>query len=704
MPTKIRLGNPKIHMELQIHSDFSLSLLGVSTPARETSQLKSEEKVPAAPPLSLQITGESSLAHHGYQQTAGSRQFQYEEREEYQNHLGKKVEISLSSQNDIQAVWHLQFFNDISVFRSWVTVINCGEKPLGMESVSSFLYRGLCREGALPLHQKTKILVPYHSWCEEVQWKSFSLNQLGLSQMPIDGHRCQGFGISRYAYGNFGSWSTCGHLPVGIVQDTETNEAWFWQIESSCGWHTEYQIAPSGQLTVGLYGPTENESHWWKQLQPGEQFTTVPVAFGVVSDADTLSAACQQLTLYRRAIRRLNEDNLRLHLVFNDFMNCLEGDPTEDREYPLIDCAAKLGAEYYCIDAGWYDKGFWWDRVGEWRESSERFPNGLRKVTDYIRSKGMKAGIWLEIEVIGAACPLAQKLPDDWFFCRHGKRHIDHGRYLLDFRNPEVLRFATEIIERMMDDYGIEFFKIDYNVTTSIGTDYQSDSCGDGLLEHTRALYRWYDELYRKYPHLIIENCGSGGQRMDYGLLSRHSLQSVTDQTDAYYNACIAANAASALTPEQAGIWVYPYQDTAEHVVFNLINGILLRPYLSGQVCSLSESSLQIMQEGIAVYREIRGELKDSLPCYPLGFSSPDTPVIVYSAVCRQRAFLAVFALKELSVKIPLCFPKEVASVKQLYPAAPDCEFYWEDRLLSVTLPALKTARLFELLWKEDEK
>ena len=51
----------------------------------------------------------------------------------------------------------------------------------------------------------------------------------------------------------------------------------------------------------------------------------------------------------------------------------------------------------------------------------------------------MVMGLWLEIEVMGVACELANKLPDDWFICRHGKRHIDNKRYLLDFRSPEVL-------------------------------------------------------------------------------------------------------------------------------------------------------------------------------------------------------------------------------------------------------------------------
>ena len=65
------------------------------------------------------------------------------------------------------------------------------------------------------------------------------------------------------------------------------------------------------------------------------------------------------------------------------------GNPTTAKELPLIDAAHKAGCEYFCVDAGWYADGFWWDNVGEWLPSKERFPNGLEEVMDYIRSKGM---------------------------------------------------------------------------------------------------------------------------------------------------------------------------------------------------------------------------------------------------------------------------------------------------------------------------
>ena len=77
-----------------------------------------------------------------------------------------------------------------------------------------------------------------------------------------------------------------------------------------------------------------------------------------------LDEAVGALTQYRRAIRRKNQDNEKLPVIFNDYMNCLFGEPTTKKELPMIKRAAEMGCEYYCVDCGWYSAGHWWDSVG----------------------------------------------------------------------------------------------------------------------------------------------------------------------------------------------------------------------------------------------------------------------------------------------------------------------------------------------------
>ena len=222
--------------------------------------------------------------------------------------------------------------------------------------------------------------------------------------------------------------------------------------------------------------------------------------------------------------------------------------------------------------------------MGEWQVSRRRFPDGLKAVTDYIRERGMIPGVWLEPEVMGANCRLVREVPAEWFFIRHGRPVYDRSRLQLDYRNPEVRAYMDSVIDRLVREYGVGYIKMDYNIEPGPGTEIRADSFGDGLLEHERAYLEWLDQIFERSPDLAVENCASGGLRMDYAMLSRLSIQSTSD-TDNYMNyPVIAANAAAAVTPEQAAVWSYPMihdtwkdeEDSREETVFNLISSMTL--------------------------------------------------------------------------------------------------------------------------------
>lgn len=685
-----------LHVSFGVREDGVVELLDFSRTAEKEITF-SDDPEPVYPLLEVQVTGKTTRGMHAEKHNMGSASLDFR----YRSHAvtprsdGEELIFELETDYGLAARYHMRFFTGIPAVRVWTELENRGSKPVGLEYVSSFIYQGLCSGGKRPYYKKADIYTPNNGWCCEAQWQKRSAAELNLGGMMVDGFNCPGSGNNRYWYGSVSSWSSCEYLPMGLAADRETEEIYCFQIESSGQWLAEYGSGVGGRLYLALSGPTESEQGWWKNLKPGEAFVTVPAAFGMVRG--DVSEAVSVLTHYRRAIRRENTDDRLLNVVFNDYMNCLMGDPTEEREKPIIDAAAALGCEYYCLDAGWYDKGYWWNRVGEWKESPERFPGGLKALCDYAHSKGLKMGLWLEIEVMGIACPLAAELPDSWFVCRHGKRRMDNGRYLLDFRNPEVRRYCRGVVDRLIRDYGVDYFKVDYNVTMGHGSELDADSGADAMLEHYRCLHQWYRELFRDYPELVIENCGSGGQRMDYGMLELLSLQSTSDQTDYLLNSYIAANVASAVAPEQAGMWVYPYEDNAEHVIYNMVNGLLLRPYISGMVWKLSEENLALLREGIALYKEIRKDIREGVPFFPLGFSGARDKVLAYGVRNGSVAYLAVFAPGKDKAKIPLSFAEKVTRVSVLYPSDGRCDYSLEKEMLRVKLPQKRAARLFRL-------
>ena len=326
------------------------------------------------------------------------------------------------------------------------------------------------------------------------------------------------------------------------------------------------------------------------------------------------------------------------------------GDPTEEKELPLIDAAAAAGCEYFVIDAGWYGEQNedWWSTVGLWQPSKTRWPRGIRFVLDRIREKGMIPGLWLEPEVAGKRSALAAK-PDSWFFMRHGQRVVKNGRLLLDFRNPEVRSYLDGVIERLVKEYGVGYIKMDYNTDTLEGTDQNADSFGQGLLEHNRAVLSWLDGLLDRYPELVIENCGSGGGRMDYGMLSHTQIQSCTDQEEYLRMPAIATGASAGVAPSQLALWSYPLKDAdADQASFNMVNAMLLRIHQSGHLAALTPEAAANVKEGIRVYKEIiREHIPKAVPFYPLGMPDVTDSVkpIALGIRSPDRSFVAIWRI-----------------------------------------------------------
>ncbi len=382
-----------------------------------------------------------------------------------------------------------------------------------------------------------------NSWMAEGRWSARSLRSEALADIVRDPHHH--VARSRHAVTSTGSWSTGERLPVGVLVEPSTPYALGWQIEHNGPWHYELGENRRGGY-LALSGPTDQEHQWSVELTADQPFTTVPVSLVAGTDRDSVFAA---LTRQRRALRHRRPVDARMPVVFNDYMNTLMGDPTTAKLLPLIDAAADVGADYFCIDAGWYADGDWWNTVGAWQPSSTRFPNGLGEVIERIHSRGMVPGLWLEPEVIGVRSPIATELADDAFLTRHGQRVANSGRYLLDLRSAAARKHLDATVDRLVGEYGVGFFKFDNNTVTGPGTDKGGTSLGHGLLEHNRALLSWLDDLQARHPDLLIENCASGAMRMDYAMLSRLHLQSTSDQQHPLLYASITAAAPAAVLP-----------------------------------------------------------------------------------------------------------------------------------------------------------
>jgi alpha-galactosidase len=686
----IQLYENDLYLDITVTEDGDVRLYNLSP-----SPLVGPEQGSFFRLLEVQGTGFNQNDHHGSKHTGtqpGSL-FRYVVHTISRNQYGNKLELK-QKWRGLSVVSHLQFYDDIPVVRSWTELENYSEQEdFPLEHISSFVLTGLCRGGGSARDDGGIFHIPHNTWFGEAQWKAYAIQEIGYNTVHPD------FSLKRIALSSAGSWPCSEHLPMGGYENIDGCGTFVWQIETAAAWGWEVSDI-GGELYLQIYGPSFQESGFFRRLKQGERFQTVPCAIACVNGG--FQEGIQALTKYRRAIQRKSADNQSPSVIFNDYMNCLMGDPTTEKELPLINAAADAGCRYYCVDCGWYDDGPWWDGVGQWLPSKARFPNGIHEVLDHIRARGMIPGLWLELEVMGIECPLIKKIPKDWFFQRNGLPVIDHSRCQLDFRNPEVIAFANGIIDRLVREYGVGYIKMDYNINAGAGTDRNTDSAAAGLLEHTRAYLGWLDNVFNRYPELVIENCGSGGMRMEYSLLSRHSIQSVTDQTDYLRMAAIACNCMTAVTPEQAAIWSYPLADgDIEETVFNMVNAILLRIHQSGHLANLKEDRIRYVKEGIAYHKSICNQLKEGLPFWPLGLASLSDEFLCAGIACETTFYLALWCTGEsggtFAMPIPAALGKEYR-VRCAYPEDLPIPVKWElqKSMLTVTMKG-KTARILEL-------
>lgn len=635
------------------------------------------------PLAEVQGTGYNHNDHHGSKYTLCSpgTELRYKNHSLTKNAEGDLFELVQETEDiEVRTCW--QFYDSVKAMRAWTEITNIGEKEFPLEYVSSFALTGIGHDEAGNAGDYS-MAIPHSTWSGECQWKINTMHELGYDAVFESS-------MKRIVRSSTGTWGCSEHLPMGSF--IQKDGAMTWQIETSGSWTWEVSDL-NNQLYVRLSGPTWTDHQFLKYLAVGETFVSVPCAVGFGADFDQSIA---ELTRYRRLIRRPNADNEFPSIIFNDYMNCLMGDPTTERELPMIDAAAEAGCKYYCVDAGWYDDGPWWDGVGQWLPSKRRFPGGLKEVLDYIRAKGMIPGLWLEIEVMGLNCSLAKEVSDDWFFQIGGRRVIDHGRYQLDFRNPEVVAHANSVIDRLVKEYGAGYIKMDYNINAGVGTQLNADSAGSGLLEHNRAYLAWIDDVFARYPELVIENCSSGGMRMEYSLLSRHSIQSVTDQTDYVKMACIACNCMTAVTPEQAAIWSYPLSEgDEEETIFNMVNAMLMRIHQSGHLVELSEPRRKLVHEGLKCHMSIVNKLKTGVPFWPIGLGAFGDQFLCVGIRCEGEAYMAVWHTTdgEEDIEIPV---KGYSNAEAIYPAAYAPVMSLRDERLRVKLKGI-SARLLRL-------
>lgn len=413
-------------------------------------------------------------------------------------------------------------------------------------------------------------------------------------------------------YGGLGSHPVKRWFPFGCVEDREKKVFWAAQVGINSSWQME--LSRDGDCYSFSGGMADSEfGGWQKNVETGACFRA-PKAYISVGK-ESLWDTCQKLTgMFHKYVDRQPKIEQTLPVIFNEW--CMSwGKPEESTLIRLADKLKETSAAYLVIDAGWsrQPEGVTdpQEGNGDWEVDEKQFPKGLKYVSEELKERGIRTGIWMEFEVTTKGAKVHGKDWDD-LHLKSGGNLIQTGRIrrFWDFRKKETVEYLQEKVIDFLCENEISYLKVDYNGSIGAGCD-GMESPGEGLRAQMAAVLSFFQEIRRQLPELVIENCASGGHRLEPSMMGVTAMSSFSDAHECREIPYIAANLHALILPRQSQIWAVILPELSiQEIRYRLTSTMLGRMCLSGDVTALLPEQWEEVKRACSFYEEVKDVIK----------------------------------------------------------------------------------------------
>lgn len=468
--------------------------------------------------------------------------------------------------------------------------MNGSDKPVTLEMMTSFYLQGIKAD---KIHRFTSF------WSAEGRHKVDDVNELNLEKSWNNmAYRVEKFG-------NVGSMPVRRYFPFIALEDSENSQFVAVQLYTPSSWQIEVTCRFEDTLNIAGGIADRDFGNWMKTVNPGETFTA-PKA--VVAVGDSLLDVCDKLVKAQNP--NISEIDNEMGITFNEYC-ATWGNPNAENMKKAVDKVTGKGIQFFVMDSGWYGKenGNWWDYIGDWSINKNRFPNGLKETADYIRSKGMIPGIWFEFESAGQKSQVYHET--DHLVKKDGVPLTVGGRRFLDMEDPWIIDYLKKSVIGLLKEAGYGYIKVDYNDTIGMGCD-GDESMGENLRRKVLATQNFFKLMKEEIPELVIENCSSGGHRLEPSMMELSSQASFSDAHEIMSLPIIAASLQMLVRPDQDQIWaVMRKEDSDSRIHYSMCATLLGRMGLSGDIYDLSDHQWNLIDEGMNFYKRVSLIIKD---------------------------------------------------------------------------------------------
>lgn len=593
------------------------------------------------------------------------RRLAYQGQETEETDEGLMIKTVLEAPGQYRTVHHLLWKKGDRCVKMFCTVENLGSETFQIEMFESFSIGSISPFLEGDGHNQMFLHRIRSVWSQEGRLETIPLEDLQL-EPAWDPHavRCERFGQT-------GSMPVNKFFPFAAVEDRKNHIFWGVQLAHPGSWQMELYrkddaLALSGGLADREFG------HWMKTIEPGQCFTTpqAVVTAAMTDSLDILTGRLMDAAL--EGLQNAPQIERDLPIIFNEYCTTW-GNPSHENICKILDCIKGKGFQYFVIDCGWYkEEGVPWDvSMGDYEPSKALFPEGLGKTVEKIKEAGMIPGIWFEIETVGNRSQAWQL--EEHLLHKDGKPLTSYFRRFWDMRDPWVESYLTQKVIGLLKQHGFGYMKIDYNETIGMGCD-GAESLGEGLRQNLAASVSFFDKVKREIPGIVLENCASGGHRLEPSLMRQMSMASFSDAHECLEIPLIAANLHRVIHPVQSQIWaVMRQEDSLQRIVYSLANTFLGRMCISGDVVHLSKEQWDMIESGMAFYRKLVPVIREG-QSYRFGpkiksARHPEGWQAVLRVGRNRQAYLVVHIFdtadlpKELRIPLPEGCPEGIAEI-----------------------------------------
>ncbi|MFM8830177.1 MAG: glycoside hydrolase family 36 protein [Spartobacteria bacterium] len=514
---------------------------------------------------------------------------------------GTSVVTTLQHPSGLRCEHQLSWQGNVPVFSSRVSVRNAGKKPVTLEMLSSFSLAGMTPYAHDDAPNRLLVHRYRSTWSAEGRLDTQGIEDLQLERSWI------GHGIACERFGQVGSMPVRGFFPFVALEDREAGVLWGAQLTTPGSWQME--VFRKDDFVALSGGQADREfGHWFKTLKAGETYETPVATIGCIKG--NIDQLAQRLSSAQEGpMATLPKIENELPIVVNEWCTSW-GNPTQENLLALAKRLQGTPAKYLVIDDGWAERpGGGCQQNGDWIINRKAFPDGLAATCQAIRDHGLIPGIWFEFEVCNPGSK-AFSLADHHLH-RDGRVLQVGSRHYWDFRDPFTFDYLTKKLIHLLRDNGLGYLKVDYNETIGFGVD-GAESPGEGLRQHLEGMQKFFRKMREEIPDLVIENCSSGGHRLEPSMMALCAMGSFSDAHETREIPIIAANLQRLILPRQSQIWaVLRKNDTAQRLAYSLAATFLGRMCLSGEVHDLSAAQWKLSVSAMELYRRVYPIIRD---------------------------------------------------------------------------------------------